>query len=77
MTYRPRKFVEKTLDNHDADAMRHVQQMRANSLNEDFSDARRIAAKEAADLLERQLLLECKLLNDPIRWMRIYGRIRK
>lgn len=77
MDFKPRKFVEKTLENHDADAMRHVQQMRANSLNEDFSDKHRIGLKEAADRLERQLLLECKLLNDPIRWMRIYGRIRK
>jgi hypothetical protein len=77
MDFKPRKFVEKTLENHDADAMRHVQQMRTNSMDEKFSDAQRVSLKESADRLERQLLLECKLLNDPIRWMRIYGRIRK
>lgn len=68
---------EKNLENHDADAMRHVQQMRANSMDDKFSDGQRVQLKESADRLERQLLLECKLLNDPIRWMRIYGRIRK
>ena len=71
------KFVEKTSANHDADAMRHVQQMRANSMDEKFDDEARVSLKESADRLERQLLLECKLMNDPIRWMRVYGRIRK
>ena len=73
--YRP---GEKNLENHDAEAMRHVQQMRANSMDDEkFDDEARISLKESADRLERQLLLECKLMNDPIRWMRIYGRIRK
>ena len=77
MTYKARKFVEKNLENHDTEAMRHVQQMRTNSMDEKFSDDERVSLKESADRLERQLLLECKLMNDPIRWMRIYGRIRK
>jgi len=64
------------LETHDVDALRHVQQMRANSMDDSFTDEQRIASKDAADRLERQLKLEVDLLNDPERWFRIHGRFR-
>lgn len=70
------EFGATELETHDVDALRHVQQMRANSLDDKFTDEQRIASKDAADRLERQLTLEVKLLNDPERWFRIHGRFR-
>ena len=70
------EFGTVELETHDVDALRHVQQMRANSLDDSFTDEQRIASKDAADRLERQLKLEVALLNDPERWFRIHGRFR-
>lgn len=71
------EFGTAELETHDVDALRHVQQMRANSLDDEkFTDEQRIASKDAADRLERQLKLEVALLNDPERWFRIHGRFR-
>lgn len=70
------EFGTAELETHDVDALRHVQAMRTNSMDDKFTDEQRISLKESADRLDSQLRLECKLLNDPERWFRIHGRFR-
>ena len=70
------EFGTTELETHDVDALRRVQQMRTNSMDDSFTDEQRISLKESADRLERQLQGEVALLNDPERWFRIHGRFR-
>ena len=70
------EFGTASVETHDVDALKWVQTMRANSMDDTFTDEKRIGFKECADRLERQLKLEVELLNDPERWFRIHGRFR-
>ena len=70
------EFGTAELETHDVEALRSVKAMRANSMDDKFTDENRASFKECADRLERQLVLECELLNDPERWFRIHGRFR-